>query len=80
MTNKSDQVDEVIKVVFADYPEYYDALGNMPSRVSAALLHMIGEGHPMDGYHFKILQAAYRQYSKGSGVLSSSEPPFDIEP
>lgn len=76
---KQEQVDASVRFVLQDMPDYYKALGNLPGRVQAALLTMIVDWHNPTGYHFQVLRAAQRQYSRGTGFIGKDEPPFTDE-
>ena len=77
---KQEQVDASVRFVLHDMPEYYTALGNLPARVQAAILVIVADwGGPPAGYHFGVLRAAYRQYSRESGFIGVDEKPFTTE-
>lgn len=80
---KHEQVDASVRFVLAEKPDYYESLKNLPSRVTAALLvmiaDMIDDWPHGGGYHFKVLRAAYRQFSRDKGYIESHERPFTDE-
>lgn len=77
---KQEQVDASVRFVLYDMPEYYTALGNLPARVQAAILVIVADWvGPPAGYHFGVLRAAYRQYSRGTGFIGADELPFATE-
>ena len=78
--SKQEQVDASVRFVLHDKPDFYKALGNLPARVQAALLVIVADwAGPPTGYHFGVLRAAYRQYSRESGFISVDEKPFTTE-
>lgn len=76
---KSEQVDASVRFVLAEKPDYYESLKNLPSRVTAALLTMIADWSEPTGYHFAVLRAAHRQFSRDTGYIESHERPFTDE-
>lgn len=76
---KYEQVDSSVRFVLQDNADYYDILGSLPARVEAAISTIILDWMEPTGYHFHVLRAAMRQYSRGSGFIASDEPPFSIE-
>lgn len=76
---KQEQVDSSVRFVLQDQKAYYDTLGNLPGRVQAAILTIITDWHEPAGFHFKVLRAAQRQFSRGTGFIGSDELPFTHE-
>lgn len=77
--SKIEQVDASVRFVLMDQPDYYESLGNLPSRVQAALLTIVGDWMEPAGYHFRVLRAAYRQFTRETGFISGDEAPFTNE-
>lgn len=73
---RHEQVDASVRFVLHDNADYYDSLKNLPSRVSAAVLRFVVENPRPAGYHYMVLRAALKQYTKGSGYMAPDEPPF----
>lgn len=73
---KYEQVDASVRFVLQDKPEYYNALRNLPTRVASSLLVIVTDWMEPSGYHFKVLRAAQRQYSRKPGYLGPDELPF----
>lgn len=76
---KQEQVDASIHFVLGDNPDYMQALGNRPARVQAALVRIVVDWPEPSGYHFNVLRAAQRQYSRGDGLIAAEEPPYTHE-
>lgn len=77
--SKIEQVDASVRFVLMENPDFYESLGNLPSRVQAALLTIIGDWVEPSGYHFDVLRAAYRQFHRESGLITVDEVPFTHE-
>ena len=77
--SKYEQVDASVRFVFQDQPDYYDALCNLPARVAASLMIIVIDWMEPVGYHFRVLRAAQRQYSRQIGYMTHDEPPFKDE-
>lgn len=76
---KYEQVDASVRFVLQDDKAHYDALRNLPNRVKESLMNIILDWHEPTGYHFRVLRAALRQYSRECGYITGDEPPFTDE-
>lgn len=78
---KQEQVDSSVRFVLQDNKAYYDALKNLPNRVQAAIMTMVTDWENPVGYHFRVLRAAQRQYTRNNfaGCITVDESPFTYE-
>jgi hypothetical protein len=76
---KQEQVDASVRFVLQDNKAYYNALGSLPSRVKESLMTIIIDWPEASGYHFNVLRAAQKQYSRGAGFIDMTELPFTTE-
>ncbi len=78
---KQEQVDASVRFVLQNNKAYYDSLKNLPNRVQAAILTMVTDWMEPVGYHFLVLRAAQRQYTRNNfaGCITVDEPPFTVD-
>lgn len=76
---RHEQIDSSVRFILNN-DAYYESLRSRPSRVNAAALKMIMDGQH-DGYHFRVVRAALRQFScEGApGFIDADEPPYSRE-
>lgn len=76
---KQEQIDSSVRFVLQDNNAFYESLGHLPARVTAAIMQIVVDWKEPSGYHFNVLRAAQRQYSRGSGFIDTNEAPFTYE-
>lgn len=76
---KQEQVDSSVRFVLQENKAHYEALGHLPARVTAAIMQIVVDWKEPTGYHFNVLRAAQRQYSRGTGYIGPDEAPFTYE-
>ena len=76
---KHEQVDASVRFVLQNNKAYYTGLSNLSYRVKESLITIVLDWKEATGYHFNVLRAAQRQYSRGTGYIAAEEPPFTYE-
>lgn len=74
--SKTEQVDASIRYAFWQRASSYNAINSLPERVREAILFLVRDHGSLQGYHYKVLRAALKQFSETTGFMDSSEPPF----
>ncbi len=79
-STRREQVDASVRFVMQNEAALYNGMGeNLPKAVEQAVLIMVFDWPKLEGYHYRVLRAAARQFNRGPGFMGVDEPPFSMK-